>query len=98
MAKPQKHQISDATTLGGHSPWSTDKNTDSVLILEKALEQGGQEWVENLNIIEQHLLDIVDTVGQRQPLLKANYILRRLPLHCVSFVKSNNLYKGVKVR
>ena len=63
---------------------NVNKNYESLLILERSLERTGQQWVENLNVIEQHLVDIVEIMSEEQPLLKSNFILRRLPMYTVS--------------
>ncbi|CAG7731360.1 unnamed protein product [Allacma fusca] len=84
MSKSVSHLSSE-----GEGSFSADRNIESVLILERVLERTGQQWVENLNTIEQYLVEIVETIGQRQPLLKSNYILRRLPMYTTSFTNKN---------
>jgi len=69
-------------------------NVENILILEKSLENRGQDWIENLNVIEQFLIRIVERVGQIQPLLKANFVVRRLPTYLVS--KINTFTKDLK--
>jgi hypothetical protein len=59
--------------------------TSNLLILEKALEQSGQEWIENVNIIEQLLVRLVDRLGQDNPNLKSKFITRRLQTYQVRF-------------
>ncbi len=64
---------------------------DNLLILEKVFEQSGQDWIENLNIIEQLLVRVVDRLSQENPSLRSTFIVRRLPTYLVSFLLVQNI-------
>lgn len=59
-------------------------NMDNLLVLEKALEQSGQDWIENMNILEQLLVRVTDRLSQQNPGLRSKFIIRRLPTYLVS--------------
>lgn len=80
-------QNSSANRKNHHANNSAEKfaNMDNLLILEKALEQSGQDWIENLNIIEQLLVRVTDRLSQENPSLRSKFIIRRLPTYLVRF-------------
>lgn len=54
-------------------------NPDPYLAIEKSLELNGQQWVENVNIIEEILVQTIRRLGRDYPQLKSTFIVRRLP-------------------
>jgi hypothetical protein len=74
----------DSFSMRGRIPnASLLSQTENLIILEKALEQNGQDWIENANTIEQLLVRIVDRIGKQDSTIKANFIIRRLPTYLV---------------
>ncbi|XP_035705220.1 uncharacterized protein LOC118434862 isoform X3 [Folsomia candida] len=84
-------QNSSANRKNHHANNSAEKfaNMDNLLILEKALEQSGQDWIENLNIIEQLLVRVTDRLSQENPSLRSKFIIRRLPTYLAPFTNKN---------
>jgi len=71
---------SQKRTFSHNSPLS---NTENLLILEKSLEQNGQDWIENLNTIEQLIVTIVHRMRKHDSTIKSNFVVRRLPTYLV---------------
>lgn len=64
-------------------------NVVNLIGLEQSLEHVGQEWIENVNIIEQLLVRVVDRTSQEHPHLKCRLIVRRLPTYLVKMKIQN---------
>lgn len=54
-------------------------NLDPLLVIEKSLELNGQQWVENVNLIEDTLVQVIRKLGREYPQLKSTFVVRRLP-------------------
>ena len=70
---------------GSRSPTSVPPIIDTILLLEKVVQDQEQSWIENLNILEHLIVNITENYLNTNPELvwKSNFVVRRLPTYLV---------------